>query len=375
MSETVATAPADVPVSTSGKVGARRSSRIWIVSGIALAVASGGALWLLAAPASESTDDAYISVDATTVAPKVKGFVATVLVKHNQWVKAGQPLVVIDSEEFNAHVASAQGDVADGKAQVAAQQAALISQQAQEQLAQAQIQAARTAIRSSLAEQQHAQDEQRRYQSLAVSGATSRNDADRYKTVAITAEQEAAHASAMLDVAQNQAQVTHAQRAEIQAALALAQATVQKAQAALDLAQQDQKHTTIFAAVDGVVGNRQVQTGDYVTPGQRLMTLVPLGDLYVMANFKETQTERIQPGQKASVSVDALPGVKFSGVVDSLAPGSGSTFALLPFEPGTGNFTKIVQRVPVRIRLNPGQPELVSLRPGLSVDARINLRD
>lgn len=375
MSETVATAPADVPVSTSGKVGARRSSRIWIVSGIALAVASGGALWLLAAPASESTDDAYISVDATTVAPKVRGFVATVLVKHNQWVKAGQPLVVIDSEEFNAHVASAQGDVADGKAQVAAQQAALISQQAQEQLAQAQIQAARTAIRSSLAEQQHAQDEQRRYQSLAVSGATSRNDADRYKTVAITAEQEAAHASAMLDVAQNQAQVTHAQRAEIQAALALAQATVQKAQAALDLAQQDQKHTTIFAAVDGVVGNRQVQTGDYVTPGQRLMTLVPLGDLYVMANFKETQTERIQPGQKASVSVDALPGVKFSGVVDSLAPGSGSTFALLPFEPGTGNFTKIVQRVPVRIRLNPGQPELVLLRPGLSVDARINLRD
>src|SRR5471032_663524 len=375
MSETVATAPADVPVSTSGKVGARRSSRIWIVSGIALAVASGGALWLLAAPASESTDDAYISVDATTVAPKVKGFVATVLVKHNQWVKAGQPLVVIDSEEFNAHVASAQGDVADGKAQVAAQQAALISQQAQEQLAQAQIQAARTAIRSSLAEQQHAQDEQRRYQSLAVSGATSRNDADRYKTVAITAEQEAAHASAMLDVAQNQAQVTHAQRAEIQAALALAQATVQKAQAALDLAQQDQKHTTIFAAVDGVVGNRQVQTGDYVTPGQRLMTLVPLGDLYVMSNFKETQTDRIQPGQKASVSVDALPGVKFSGVVDSLAPGSGSTFALLPFEPGTGNFTKIVQRVPVRIRLNPGQPELVLLRPGLSVDARINLRD
>src|SRR5476649_1502449 len=282
MSETVATAPADVPVSTSGKVGARRSSRIWIVSGIALAVASGGALWLLAA---------------------------------------------------------------------------------------------RTAIRSSLAEQQHAQDEQRRYQSLAVSGATSRNDADRYKTVAITAEQEAAHARAMLDVAQNQADVTHAQRAEIQASLALARATVQKAQAALDLAQQDQKHTTIFAAVDGVVGNRQVQIGDYVTPGQRLMTLVPQHDLYVVANFKETQTEHIQPGQKASVSVDALPGVKFTGVVDSLAPGSGSTFALLPFEPGTGNFTKIVQRVPVRIRLNAGQPELASLRPGLSVDARIALRD
>jgi len=375
MSEAAVTATENAPVSAKEKMGFRRPSRIWIVSGIALVAALGGAAWLLAAPDSESTDDAYVSVDATTVAPKVKGFVFTVLVKHNQWVKAGQPLVVIDSEEFDARVAAAEGDVADGKAQVAAQQAALISQQAQEQLAQAQIQAARTAIRSSLAEQQHAQDEQRRYQSLAVSGATSRNDADRYKTVAITAEQEAAHARAMLDVAQNQADVTHAQRAEIQASLALARATVQKAQAALDLAQQDQKHTTIFAAVDGVVGNRQVQIGDYVTPGQRLMTLVPQHDLYVVANFKETQTEHIQPGQKASVSVDALPGVKFTGVVDSLAPGSGSTFALLPFEPGTGNFTKIVQRVPVRIRLNAGQPELASLRPGLSVDARIALRD
>ena len=375
MSEAAVTATENAPVSAKEKMGFRRPSRIWIVSGIALVAALGGAAWLLAAPDSESTDDAYVSVDATTVAPKVKGFVFTVLVKHNQWVKAGQPLVVNDSEEFDARVAAAEGDVADGKAQVAAQQAALISQQAQEQLAQAQIQAARTAIRSSLAEQQHAQDEQRRYQSLAVSGATSRNDADRYKTVAITAEQEAAHARAMLDVAQNQADVTHAQRAEIQASLALARATVQKAQAALDLAQQDQKHTTIFAAVDGVVGNRQVQIGDYVTPGQRLMTLVPQHDLYVVANFKETQTEHIQPGQKASVSVDALPGVKFTGVVDSLAPGSGSTFALLPFEPGTGNFTKIVQRVPVRIRLNAGQPELASLRPGLSVDARIALRD
>src|SRR5471032_754360 len=354
MSEAAVTATENAPGTETAKSGSRRSPRIWIVSGIALMAALGGAVWLLAAPVSESTDDAYVSVDATTVAPKVKGFVSAVLVKHNQWVKTGQPLVVIDSEEFDARVAAAESDVADAMAQVAAQQAALISQQAQEQ---------------------HAQDEQRRYQSLASSGATSRNDADRYKTVAITAEQEAAHARAMLDVAQNQADVTHAKRAEIQASLALARATVQKVQAALDLAQQDQKHTTIYAAVDGVVGNRQVQIGDYVTPGQRLMTLVPLNDLYVVANFKETQTERIQPGQKVSVSVDALPDTTLRGVVDSLAPGSGSTFALLPFEPGTGNFTKIVQRVPVRIRLNDGQPALASLRPGLSVDARIDLRD
>jgi len=374
MSETTINGASEVQGTTDqGKTQSTRSKRIWVVSAIALAVALGGAVWLLAAPSVESTDDAYVSVDSTTVAPRVKGFVANVLVRHNQWVKAGQPLVEIDSEEFNARAASAQGDVADANAQVAAQQAALVSQQAQEQLAQAQIQAARTAIRSSLAEQQHAQDEQRRYQSLAASGATSRNDAERFKTTAITAEQDAAHASAMLDVAQNQAQVIHAQRAEIQAALALAKATQQKALAALDLAQQDQRHATITAAIDGVVGNRQVQVGDYVSPGQRLMTLVPLNDVYVVANFKETQTERIQPGQKVTVRVDALPDVKFHGVVDSLAPGSGSVFALLPFEPGTGNFTKIVQRVPVRIHLDAGQPELSALRAGLSVDARVSL--
>jgi len=118
-----------------------------------------------------------------------------------------------------------------------------------------------------------------------------------------------------------------------------------------------------------------VQVGDYVTPGQRLMTLVPEQGIYVTANFKETQTGRMQPGQRADVHVDALPGVTFRGEVDSLAPGSGSTFALLPFEPGTGNFTKIVQRVPVRIRLDAGQPDLAALRPGLSVDARVSLTD
>ncbi|MDN5681997.1 MAG: efflux RND transporter periplasmic adaptor subunit, partial [Ewingella sp.] len=118
-----------------------------------------------------------------------------------------------------------------------------------------------------------------------------------------------------------------------------------------------------------------VRVGQFVQPGTRLMTLVPLNDLYVVANFKETQTAHIQPGQKVSVSVDALPDVKLHGVVDSLAPGSGSTFALLPFEPGTGNFTKIVQRVPVRIHLDSDQQGLAALRPGLSVDAKVSLHE
>ena len=146
-----------------------------------------------------------------------------------------------------------------------------------------------------------------------------------------------------------------------------------QARATLDLARQDQRHTVIFAPVDGAIGNRQVRVGDYVQAGSRLLTLVPLHALYVTANFKETQTARMQPGQKATIEVDALGGSDLRGTVESFAPGSGSSFALLPFEPGTGNFTKIVQRVPVRIRFDADQAAVDRLRPGLSVTAKVKL--
>src|SRR6185312_1535134 len=144
--------------------------------------------------------------------------------------------------------------------------------------------------------------------------------------------------------------------------------------AALDLAKQDQGWTVIRAPIDGVVGDRQAEAGDYVQPGTRLLTLVPLNAVYVTANFKETQIARMLPGQAARIKVDALPGVTLKGEVDSFAPGSGSQFSLLPFEPGTGNFTKIVQRVPVRIRLDPAQPALAKLRPGLSTTVTVRLK-
>jgi len=167
--------------------------------------------------------------------------------------------------------------------------------------------------------------------------------------------------------------VTNARRATLEASLAQAQAQSARAQAALDLARQDQGHTLIRAAVDGVVADRQVEAGDYVQPGTRLLTIVPLGGVYVTANFKETQTGRMLPGEPVAIRVDALPGVTLRGHVDSLAPGSGSQFSLLPFEPGTGNFTKIVQRVPVRIRFDPGQPEVARLRAGLSTTVTVEL--
>jgi membrane fusion protein (multidrug efflux system) len=178
----------------------------------------------------------------------------------------------------------------------------------------------------------------------------------------------------MLIVSERQSSVTSARRPVLQAAVQKAEAARQQAQAALELALQDQRNAVIVAPIDGVVGNRQVGVGDYVQPGSRLFTLVPLQAIYVTANFKETQVRDMRVGQTASISVDAL-GHSLAGHVDSFAPGSGSTFSMLPFEPGTGNFTKIVQRVPVRIALDRDQDGLQMLRPGLSVTATVRFRE
>ncbi|WP_254302520.1 HlyD family secretion protein [Sphingobium chlorophenolicum] len=351
-----------------------RRSRASIAFGVAVVAALGGIYWITARPTSESTDDAYVGADATTVAPKVRGLVEQVLVRDNQAVRAGTPLVRIDPEEFTARTASAQADLADADANVAAARAALVSLSAEERLASANIAARGTTIRSSLAEAERADADRRRYEALVATGAVARRDADLYRTTAIGAAQTAVKAQAELGVAQREADVTSARRATLQAALAKAVAQRQRAAAALDLARQDLGHALIRAPIDGVVGNRQARVGDYVQPGSRLLTLVPMNALYVTANFKETQTRQMRVGQAVTVHVDATGG-SIKGHVDSLAPGSGSTFALLPFEPGTGNFTKIVQRVPVRVRLDAGQAEVAALRPGLSVTAKVHLTE
>ncbi|WP_226017255.1 HlyD family secretion protein [Novosphingobium sp. FKTRR1] len=351
----------------------RRIGRGTLAAGVALLVAGAGAVWILAEPASQSTDDAYLAADSTTVAPRVKGFVSQVLVAENQSVRAGQPLLRIDAEEFSARHAAAQADLANARAAVAAAQAALARQGSEEAVAAAQITAAATTIRAGEASATNADADNRRYAALVSTGAVAERDAQGYRTAAIGAQQGLARARAELDVARRQAAVTLARRADLRAALESAQAGEARAHAALDLAGQDLRHTLIAAPVDGVVANRQLRVGDYVQPGTRALTLVPLGGIYVTANFKETQTRHMRPGQHATVRVDALGSTTLTGQVDSLAPGSASTFALLPFEPGTGNFTKIVQRVPVRIRLDRGQPGLTALRPGLSVTATVNV--
>jgi membrane fusion protein (multidrug efflux system) len=359
-----------VPAPARPKIG-----RAAIAAGTALIIAGLGGAWILAEPASQSTDDAYLAADSTTVAPRVKGFVSAVLVRENQPVQAGQPLLRIDAEEFAARSDSAAADLADADAMVSAARAALARQGDEEALAKAQTVAAATAIRASQASASHAVADDHRYAALVATGAVAARDAESYSTAAIGAQQGQARAQAELAVARRQAAVTAAQRADRQAALARAMAGQARARAAIDLAAQDLRHTVITAPVAGVVANRQVRVGDYVQPGTRALTLVPTDGIYVTANFKETQTRHMHPGQPATIGVDALGATRLTGVVDSIAPGSASTFALLPFEPGTGNFTKIVQRVPVRIRLDPGQPGLAALRPGLSVTTTVRVAD
>jgi membrane fusion protein (multidrug efflux system) len=332
-----------------------------------------GTAYILWPKGTASTDDAYTHADSTTVAPKVRGLVAEILVRDNQSVQAGDALVRIDPEEFDARAASAAADLENARAMVGLAKAALISLDAEEQLADANVQAAETMIRSTDAQNIRAAADHHRFDTLVGTGAVTQRDADQIRAAAVTAQSDADHSRAMLAVSRNQAAVTRAKRASLTAGLSQAEAAVARTRAALDLARQDQMHTLITAPIADVVGNRQVQAGDYVQPGTRLMSLVPLDAVYVTANFKETQTERMAPGQPASVEIDALPGIALKGRVDSFAPGSGSEFSLLPFEPGTGNFTKIVQRVPVRIRFDPGQPELARLRPGLSVTATVRL--
>ena len=361
--------PADVPAAPR----ASWSHRPVFVAVVALLVAVGGALWIAAPKRSVSTDNAYLQADSSVVAPKVRGLVADVLVQHNQRVRRGDPLLRIDAEEFDARVASATAGLQDARSSVAAAQAALVALDAEETLAASNVRAAQTSIRSSEAQQALAEADRRRFDALIASGAVARRDAEQYRTAAVTAQANAEHSRAEFAVSRDQAAVTRARRLTLRANLAQAEAAVASAQAALDLARQDQANTLVRAPIDGVVGDRQVEPGDYVQPGTRLLTVVPLDALYVIANFKETQTARMVAGQSAGVEVDALPGQTLKGHVESFAPGSGSQFSLLPFEPGTGNFTKIVQRVPVRIRFDADQAALARLRPGLSSTVTVQL--
>ena len=350
--------------------GTRSSFRVWfaarlwramLVAGIAAGAIAAGAYWIASPPISVSTDDAYVKADSTIVAPKVQGLIAEILVRDNEAVKAGQALIRIDAEDYRQAESAAEADVAFA-------QAALTQQAAQEQLAAANARAADAAIRSADAERARAAADRERFEALAANGSVARREAEQKRATAVSAEADADRMRAAFAASEQQVDAVTRSRGQLNAAL-------EKAKAALSLARQNLSHTVIVSPVNGVVGDRRAQAGEYVQPGTQLMTIVPMDTVYVTANFKETQTARMLAGQHAHISVDALPGRMFEGEVESFAPASGSEFSLLPYEPANGNFTRIVQRVPVRIHLTEGQAGLDRLRPGLSAKVSVDFQE
>ena len=308
----------------------------------------------------ESTDDAYVGGDVTVIAPKVSGFVALVAVTDNQAVHAGDLLVKLDDRDYRAALAKTE-------AAVAGQQATLANLDATRRLQQALIAQAQAGIAAADAEIIRAHDDQVRFRDLAAHAAASvqtsqKADAD-YKQALAAGDK----AKAAADAAVRQLDVIDTQKRQTEAALAGAVAD-------RDTARLNLGYTELRAPIDGTVGNRSARLGAYATIGAQLISIVPAQGLWVDANFKENQLARMLPGLTATISADVLPGERFHGHVLSLAPATGAQFSVLPPENATGNFTKIVQRVPVRILLDGDASLLGRLRPGLSVTADIDER-
>jgi membrane fusion protein (multidrug efflux system) len=298
-----------------------------------------------------STDDAYVKADNTTVAPKVSGYLSEVLVNDNEPVKAGKVLAHIDDRDYRVALDQAKADVA-------AADAAVASKRAQLEVQQAVIAAAKATLEVDMATETFAGQENKRYSDLAKTGFGSVQNAQLAQSRDASALATIERDNASLASAQKQLVLLNAEI--VQAVAASARAAAVERQAELNLG-----YTTISAPIDGVVGNRTLRAGQFVQAGTQLMSLVPTADTYVIANFKETQLTHVRNGQPVDIAVDMFPGHVVHGHVDSLAPASGQEFALLPPDNATGNFTKVVQRIPVKIALD-GETA-VELRPGMSV--------
>ncbi|MCA1467792.1 HlyD family secretion protein [Bradyrhizobium sp. IC3195] len=299
----------------------------------------------------ESTDDAYVKADSTIVAPKVSGYIAKVLVGDNEKVQAGQLLAKIDDRDFKAALDQAKADVAAGEASVR-------NIDAQLELQQPIIEQSTADVAAAEANLKFAQEERARYDDLMKSGSGTIQRAQQTDAALRASSAQLQHAKSGLVAAQRKVDVLTTQRAQATAQLERARAVAQ--QAALNLS-----YTEIIAPVDGTVGARSLRVGQYVQAGTQLMAVVPLDAVYVVANFKETQLTHVRPGQPVELHVDSFRNISLRGHVDSLSPASGLEFALLPPDNATGNFTKIVQRVPVKIVLD--DHSLTGLlRPGMS---------
>ncbi len=342
---------------TAGSVAPKRGVRRALLTGASLAVLAavgyfGWEYWT-AWRFEVSTDDAYVQADNTTIAPKVSGYLSDVLVADNEAVKAGQVLARIDDRDFKVALEQAKADVLAAKAAVSNKQASLDAQQSA-------IDSAKATIDVDKANETIAEQDDERYAHLATTGYGSVQNAQQATSRIAAARASIVRDTAALTNATKQIDILKAGLAQAKAALAHDEAV--QSQAELNLS-----YTNIVSPVDGSVGNRTLRVGQYVQAGTQLMAVVPVSAAYIVANYKETQLADVRAGQAVNVEVDMFPGVEIPAHVDSLAPASGQQFALLPPDNATGNFTKIVQRIPVKITLDAGSPLAGQLRPGMSV--------
>jgi len=307
-----------------------------------------------------STDDAYVKADSTTIAPKVSGYIGEVLVADNEQVKAGQVLARIDDRDYRAALDESKADLDAAKAAAATKQAMLTAQQSV-------IDGARATVAVDQANLTFAEQEDKRYSQLATTGYGSIQNAQQAASRIATARAAMRRDTASLENATRQLDVLEAEVAQAQAAIARDEALARQAELNFS-------YTTIVSPIDGVAGNRTLRVGQYVQAGTQLMAVVPTAAAYIIANYKETQLTDVRPGQPVSIAIDMFPGAAFSGHVDSVAPASGQEFALLPPDNATGNFTKVVQRIPVKIVLDPGSELADDLRPGMSVYPTIDTK-
>jgi membrane fusion protein (multidrug efflux system) len=299
-----------------------------------------------------------VKADSTTVAPKISGYLSEVLVSDNQPVKAGQALARIDDRDLRTALDQASAEVAAAEATVNAKQASLDIQQSA-------IAAARATLDVDRANETFAEQNNKRYTNLATSGYAPVQTAQQTASAIAAAQATIVRDTAALDASVKQVDLLRAELAEAKAALARDVAV--RHQAELNLS-----YATIVAPVDGVVGNRTLRVGQFVQAGTQLMAVVPVSDVYVIANYKETQLTDVHAGQRVDIEVDMFPGRTYHGHVDSLAPASGQEFALLPPDNATGNFTKVVQRIPVKIVLEGAAHD--DLWPGMSVQPSIDTK-
>jgi membrane fusion protein, multidrug efflux system len=357
--------PADRVDTVSSRPRRRRWSTRQLLAaaaGLLLVIVAGtyGDYWWTDGRFLVSTDDSYVDAHSVLIAPRVSGYVTAVPVADNQAVHAGQVLVRIDPRDYQAALDQARADVAAAQANIDA----LTQRVAQQNLV---VQQDEQQVVSDQAALVYSQQDYRRYTELARISAGTVQQAQ--KSTADIREKQAVlqRDTTAIEVAKSQIQVLGAQLAQAKATLAQKQAI--ETQAALNLG-----YTVIRAPFDGTVGVRTATPGQYVQPGAQLMAVVPLHQVYITANYKETTLTDVRPGQPVTIAIDTFPGVTVRGYVDSIAPASGEQFALLPPDNATGNFTKIVQRIPVKIVVDKTDPLAGRLRPGMSVEPTIDTK-